>query len=387
MVKGSEELHSVTELEDIEIPETELVSIEQLKENPHNVKEHPQKQIDGLKQLIKLEGFISPLIIDRYNMIWAGHGRIMAARELGMQKVPCVRLEHLNKEQLTAIMLMDNKINESAWNEQNMSLVLSEIPDFNFEEFHMDFEEFRINDTKEETEEVPEVPEMPKSKLGDVYQLGRHTIVCGDATKDLDKLLDGKKVDLVLTDPPYGINYKSPSGSGLTKRGDYPTLINDDKKFDPDFLLSLCEKIILWGANHYCDSLPVSRMWLVWDKRDGDAINNNSDCELAWCSFGGSCRLFHHKWNGMIKASEHDQKRVHPTQKPVKLFQWILDNWSNPKDVVLDPFLGSGSTLIACEQTGRTCYGMEIDPGYVDVIIERFENFTVQKAMKMGIEN
>jgi len=89
----------------------------------------------------------------------------------------------------------------------------------------------------------------------------------------------------------------------------------------------------------------------------------------------------------MIKASEHDQKRVHPTQKPVKLFQWILDNWSNPKDVVLDPFLGSGSTLIACEQTGRTCYGMEIDPGYVDVIIERFENFTVQKAMKMGIEN
>jgi len=382
VVKGKSELLSDTKLE-IEIPETELVTIEQLKENPHNVKEHPQKQIDGLKQLIRLEGFISPLIIDKHNMIWAGHGRIIAARELGMQRVPCVRLEHLTKKQLKAVMLMDNRINESAWNEQNVSFVLSGIPNFNFEEFHMNFDEFRITEPTEETEEIPEVPAEPKSKLGDVYQLGRHKLMCGDATKDLDQLLKGKSIDLILTDPPYGINYKSPSGSGLTKRGDYPTLANDDKKFEPDFLLSLCDRIILWGANHYCDSLPVSKMWLVWDKREGDAINNNSDCELAWCSFGGSCRLFHHKWNGMIKASEQDQKRVHPTQKPVKLFAWILDNWCKQDKIVLDPYLGSGSTLIACEQTGRTCFRMEIDCGYVDVILQRFENLTGQKAEKL----
>ena len=212
MVKGSEELLSVTELK-IEIPETELVAIEQLKQNPHNVKEHPQKQIDGLKQLIKLEGFISPLIIDKHNMIWAGHGRIIAARELGMQKVPCVRLEHLTKKQFKAVMLMDNKINESAWNEQNVSFVLSEIPDFNFEEFHMDFDEFRITEPTEETEEIPEVPEIPKAKLGDIYQLGRHKLICADCTipANVTKLLGETKIDQLVTDPPYFTNPDCPA--------------------------------------------------------------------------------------------------------------------------------------------------------------------------------
>lgn len=128
----------------ISIPTPEVISIDDLKLNPHNVKEHPENQIVGLMELIKLEGFTIPLVIDKHNMIWAGHGRIEAARRLDMKKVPCVRLEHLTKKQLKAVMIMDNKINESAWNSDNLSQVLSEIPDFDFAKFHMDFDEFKI---------------------------------------------------------------------------------------------------------------------------------------------------------------------------------------------------------------------------------------------------
>jgi site-specific DNA-methyltransferase (adenine-specific)/modification methylase len=191
--------------------------------------------------------------------------------------------------------------------------------------------------------------------------------------------MNGEKADLVYTDPPYGISYKSPSGKGLTSRGDYAIIKGDDKPFDPSCLFSYSEKIITWGANHYANQLPNSASWLVWDKRDGDAINNNSDCELAWCSDGGSARLFHHKWNGMIKASEKKEKRVHPTQKPIALHEWVFEVSEAEKNI-LDLFGGSGSTLIACEKTDRKCFMMELDPLYCGVILDRWQKFTGKKA-------
>ncbi len=232
-------------------------------------------------------------------------------------------------------------------------------------------------------DDVPEAPEEPKAKLGDLYILGEHRLLCGDSTKaeDVEKLMNGEKADALITDPPYGVSYKSPSGKGLTNRGDYDIIKGDNVDFDPSCLFGHCESVVTWGANHYANLLPPSARWLVWDKREGDAINKNSDCELAWCSQGGSARLFHHKWNGMIKASERQDKRMHPTQKPIALFEWVFECIESG-NLILDLFLGSGSTLIAAEKTNRKCYGMELDPKYCDVIVKRWEDFTGKKASK-----
>lgn len=209
-------------------------------------------------------------------------------------------------------------------------------------------------------------------KLGDVYLVGnRHKLIISDAY-DIEyiKNICGK-IDAVITDPPYGVNYKSPSGSGETKRGDYNIIIDDNKDFDPAILFEYSKNVITWGANHYANKLLNSAGWLIWDKRESDAINNNSDCELAWSNMVNSARLFHHKWNGMIKASERNEQRIHPTQKPVKLFIWSYEI-TQAGHFILDPFSGSGTSLIACNETGRTCYLVEKDLSFAAASIMRF---------------
>jgi DNA modification methylase len=214
--------------------------------------------------------------------------------------------------------------------------------------------------------------------------------MCGDSTDfgSVSDLLDGQKIDMVYTDPPYGINEKGDRSNrgglgkgGLAKAKKYDDFIDDSteyaiKAFEIVKDLNI-KRQVWWGANYYCHSLPLSNNWFVWDKRVEDKQHDTqSDCELAWVkSEFSSIRIFRHLWKGMMKGSEHGQGRVHPTQKPIALAQWAFDYF---KDVttVLDLFLGSGSTLIACEQTDRTCYGMELDPKYVDVIRKRYAKFT-----------
>lgn len=211
-------------------------------------------------------------------------------------------------------------------------------------------------------------------KHGDIYLInGKHKLIVGDCSDVQEVLKITGKVDAIITDPPYGIGYKSPTGSGKTKRGDYNVINNDDKEFDPAILFKYSTNVVTWGANYYAHKLPPSAGWLVWDKRDGDAINNNSDCELAWSNMLGSARLFHHKWNGMIKASEKKEQRLHPTQKPVKLFIWCYEV-TQSKQYIIDPFGGSGTSLIACEQTGRTCYLVENDVSFAAAALQRFQD-------------
>ena len=215
-------------------------------------------------------------------------------------------------------------------------------------------------------------------KAGDIITVSKnktHKIFIGSC---IDFMQEFKKCDCVVTDPPYGIAYKSPTGSAMTQRGDYKVIENDDKDYDPSILFEISDKIITWGGNHYANKLPNSAGWLVWDKRDGEQINNNSDCELAWTNMINSARMFHHRWNGMIKASEHGQRRIHPTQKPVALFEWALDICS-AGNVVADPYLGSGSCLIACDKTDRTCIASEIDIDFAAATIKRLvaEGFKV----------
>ena len=222
---------------------------------------------------------------------------------------------------------------------------------------------------------------------GNLFQLGRHRLLCGDCTiKDnISLLMDGKKADMIFTDPPYGINIVKNNGKigggRLAQNKIYKPVKNDNtietaKNFYE--LIKDCKKIILFGGNYFLSFLPHG-YWLIWNKLNN---GNFADGEMAWTNIKTPVRIFNFLWNGMIRCEK--DKRVHPTQKPVSLLSEILQTFSNENEIILDGFLGSGSTLIACEYTNRVCYGMEIEPHYCSVIIERWQKYTNKKAIKIN---
>lgn len=189
------------------------------------------------------------------------------------------------------------------------------------------------------------------------------------------RTLPSGSVDAVVTDPPYGItavkNGKCFATSNACKTNTYKEIVGDDKPFDPSHILGLAKTVCLWGANHYSQHLPKSSCWLVWDKRDGCNPNPMADCELAWTNTNAPARLFHHRWMGMIRASERGP-RVHPSQKPVALMEWVLETLKVPVGAtVIDPYCGSGPVGVACIKTGRNFIGCEIDAGYCEIARKR----------------
>jgi len=216
----------------IKIPTPVNLNINDLILNENNVKEHPKEQIHDLVELIKMVGFKDPVVIDDKNNVWAGHGRLLAAKILEMSTVPCIYLEGLTEDQKKVFMLMDNKVNESPWIKQNIQLIYDSVEPLTFEPFQMDFEKQGIsNGIEEETEPIPEPPEEPKSKLGDIYQLGKHRIMCGDSTKDLDKLMTSK-AKIAFTSPPYNIG----DSFGYQPNSKYATITDNISNY-VDFLL------------------------------------------------------------------------------------------------------------------------------------------------------
>lgn len=217
-----------------------------------------------------------------------------------------------------------------------------------------------------------------------IEKIGDATLYLGDCRAIVPELVG---VRAVLTDPPYGIGYSHGGndfggnglGCGWGSRFPDITVVGDDRPFDPAFILALDLPAVLWGANHYARRLPPSPCWLVWDKRAASKHSNDfADCELAWVSpQGGVARVFRHHWDGMMKASERGVPRVHPTQKPVALMRWCLD-FLPGEGLVLDPFMGSGTTGVACAQRGRPFIGIEIDAGYFDSACRRIEKAQVQ---------
>jgi len=202
-----------------------------------------------------------------------------------------------------------------------------------------------------------------------IEQIGEATLYLGDC---LDILPTLGKVDAVITDPPYGINYNPVGGNGMARRGNLARVIGDDRPFDPAPLIAF-ERCILWGANHYADRLPASSKWLVWDKRQIGVVLNFADCEMAWCKGGGLARVIRHVWQGMIRDSEMGELRQHPTQKPVAVMEWCIQQYPDAKSI-LDPFMGSGTTGVACANLGRKFVGIEIDENYFDIACERIDN-------------
>lgn len=212
--------------------------------------------------------------------------------------------------------------------------------------------------------------------------IGNCTLYLGDCSEILPEI---GKVDAVLSDPPYGIAFahggNDTSGIG---RGRYATkfakiaIVGDEKPFDPAPLLSLAPKIVLWGGNHFADRLPASPAWLIWDKRAASNHSNDfADCEMAWTNRKGVARVFRHQWDGMIRASERGIERVHPTQKPIELMRWCIAQIGDAARIV-DPFMGSGTTGVACAMMGRGFVGIEIDEGYFDIACDRIRHAYAQ---------
>ena len=362
----------------------EYIDVAKLKPYDKNTRKHEDYDVSQIAASIEQYGFNDPIgIWGKDNIIVEGHGRLLAAKKLGMEKVPCIRLDDLTDEQRREYAIMHNKTAElSTW---DFDLLAEEIPELDFSGFDVDWGlPADVEETEIVEDEAPEVDEEhePICQLGDIWQLGRHKLICGDSTDKatVERLMDGKKADMVFTDPPYGMNAVSKSGV-LSER--YKTdIMNDDTNEVAIAAFLLCQKMfadvkqVWWGANYYTECLPSAECWIVWDKNNGES--DQTDCELGWINFRSVVRQF-------TLASEKTN-RVHPTQKPIKLIQMILDKFDKDKSykVILDLFGGSGSTLIACEQLGRVCYMAELDEHYCDVILKRYENLTGQKAVKIS---
>lgn len=386
-----------------------LVDIDTLQPNPKNPNKHPDRQIEMLAKIIKYQGQRSPIVVsNRSGFITKGHGRLAALRKLGFEKAAVDYQDYYDEAQEYADMVADNKIAELAEHDDKFmdKVILEEFPDIDLELLGLDNYKIEMPfEPKTDDDAVPENP-PPRAKLGDIYKLGNHRLMCGDSTdkETVEKLMNGEKADMVFTDPPYGISivksssdgatatigFVSPTGapSQVAKAREYRAIEGDDKPFDPSLILDLgYETVILWGANHYASRLPDRPQWLVWDKKlePGKLDHNNfSDCELAWTNkFALSAKTYRHTWAGMLRSGgrkEELKDRVHPTQKPVGLCAEVISDFSEEDESILDLFGGSGSTIIACEKTNRKCFMMELDPHYVDVIIKRWEDYTGRKA-------
>lgn len=374
------------------------LNIDQVKPYEKNAKKHPDEQVKWIANSLQRFGWKQPLVIDKDGVVVVGHGRLLAAKQIGMDTVPCIYADDLTEEEIKAYRLADNKTNESEWDDELLELELDELeelPDIDMSDFG-----FELSDGGAESAEVSDdnydgiVPEEPRAKVGDIYRLGNHRLICGDSTDKavIDRLMNGVKAELCLTDPPYGINAVHKDGKvhgdskdAIAERKIYHPIIGDDTtetaRRNYEIIRNISKNQVIFGGNYFTDFLPVSRCWVVWDKKNGEG--SFSDAELAWTSFDRVVKLYSFMWNGLFREGKRDEElitRVHPTQKPVGMLAMILNDFTEEDDSVLDCFGGSGSTLIACEQLNRNCYMCELDPHYIDVIIDRWEKFTGKKA-------
>ena len=400
----------------------ERIDINILKPYENNARTHSPDQLEMIGNSIREFGFINPVIIDENDMILVGHGRVMAAKQIGVTEVPFRRVTNLSEDQKKAYIIADNKLSDLAGWDDDLLLAELESIELDMSQFGFDNiedDDIEINEDDFDFDEKGEDDLDPIAKRGDVYQLGDHFLMCGDSTSaaDVDRLLKGRaangspvSADIIYTDPPYGMNLDTDYSSmknnldfakekSFTGGKKYDQGVVDD--FDPamiEVIMSLnAKETFIWGADYFAELIPDRNdgSWIVWDKRsnNNDSIDDDyssdkmfgSCFELCWSKQKHKRDIARIKWAGVFGIEqEFDHKRHHPTQKPIKLAGWFLNRYSDPDDNVIDLFGGSGSTLIACEQLGRRCYMMEYDPYYVDIIIDRWENFTGRKAVKIS---
>lgn len=371
-------------------------------QNPRTISE---KEYNDLKASITKRGFHDVLKVNTDLTILSGNMRKRALEELGITEVFIMKpSRELTLDEMTVVALESNRHRgEDDW-DMLANLDKDLLLEAGFDKLEM-AKEFDLRMPIED-DVPPEPKEDPGVKLGDLFQLGDHRLLCGDATKkdDVERLMDGQKADIVLTDPPYGINLetnysirntggKDYNGLGTKygTRGNYSKVIGDDKPYEPQHLFDMfpdCREMFLAGADYYSDKL-VNRdkgSWYVWDKRVGieEIKFTASEFEMYWSKTKHLREIIRERWFGAHGTQNQDvKKRSHPTQKPLGVNAFFLKKFAKEEDIIVDPFGGTGACLIACEQLNRKCYMMEIDPKYARVIIDRWENLTGEKVVKL----
>ena len=344
-------------------------------------------------------GFNVPLVLDKDNVIITGHTRHKAAKKLGLEKIPCIYAEGLTKAQIKAYRIADNKVSEFAkWDNDLLALEMEQLKELDFD---MELTGFDIDDiesllsVEEETGEPHEddyeveLPKEPKAKIGDIYQLGNHRLMCGDSTKieDVERLMNGNKADMVFTDPPYNVAFNGRSGEFDVIKNDnlseneFNKFIHDVtniiKTINPPIYYIWCN----WKFYGVLQEKMNYKSCIVWAK-NVFGMGKGYRHQHEFCLFNGSIDEGINNESDLWEVKK-DSNYVHPTQKPIELSFRALSNHKNAMNI-LDLFGGSGSTLIGCEQANRKCYMMELDARYVDVIIDRWEQYTGKEAVLLN---
>lgn len=373
-----------------------------------NSRTHSDEQVAQIAASIKEFGWTNPILIDGENGIIAGHGRLMAARKLKHDKVPTIELKDLTETQKKAYIIADNRLALNAgWDNEMLTIELNDLLSDGFALELLGFDPKELNALLEpevvegltDEDAVPEAPEEPKTKLGDIYLLGKHRLMCGDSCSltDMEKLCGGQLVDMWLTDPPYNVAYEG--GTGLTIQND--DMGNDqfrqflrDAYVTADLVMKPGAVFYIWhadsegynfrGAAH--DAGWKVRQCLIWKKSSlvmgrQDYHWKHEPCLYGWKEGAGHLWAADRKQTTILEFDKPTKNGEHPTMKPVALFEYQMLNNTKGGDIVLDSFGGSGTTMLAAEKHGRYARLMELDPKYCDVIVKRWEDFTGKKAV------
>ena len=374
----------------MQIKLAEISSIKPYENNPRKLSE---QAIEKVAMSLKEYGFRQPIVVDKNMVIVAGHTRYRASKKLGLKQVPISVIDNLSEEQINAYRIADNRTaEESEWDNELLKMEIKELEAKDFKLDLLGFNDEQLNNLLFEEkqgltdeDEVPETPEEPISKLGDIWKLGNHRVMCGDSTfiDNIDLVTKKEKIDMVFTDPPYNIDYQ-----GVKDK----RKIKNDKMDDESFVDFLTSSLLGCETMYVCCSWQYAHLFreamtkiarkpkamIIWDKVNPaqhlDKYFKQHEIIYYYGDFGGQKTLRGDVWN--LKRKKNT---LHPTMKPVELITMALEDQKDKK-TVYDGFLGSGSTIIACEKMDRICYGMELDPKYCDVIIKRWENFTGKKA-------
>ena len=377
----------------------------------NNSRKHSDEQVAQIAASIKEFGWTNPILVDGNNGLIAGHGRLLAARKLGMDKVPTIELSHLSDIQKKALIIADNKLAlNSDWDNELLMLELKELDSTDFDLSVLGFDQDEldallnpIEETEGLTDEdaVPDVPEEPKTKIGDIYILGNHRLMCGDSCSvtDMEKLVNDRQVDMWLTDPPYNVAYEGKTKDALTIQND--SMSNDgfrqflrDAYVTADTVMKTGAVFYIWhadsegynfrGAAH--DAGWKIRQCLIWKKSTmvmgrQDYHWKHEPCLYGWKEGAGHLWATDRKQTTILEFDKPSRNGEHPTMKPVALFEYQMLNNTKGGDIILDSFGGSGTTMLAAEKNGRIAYLMELDPKYCDVIVKRWEDFTGKQAV------
>jgi len=392
-------------------------SLQRLIPYAKNARTHDDTQVSQIAGSIAEFGFVNPILVGDDNIIIAGHGRLMAAQQLGLATVPVIVLHHLTEAQRRALVIADNKIAENAgWNDELLKLELEELGDLGFDLDVIGFSDEELDELlgndeqpgETDEDDIPEVEDEPVSRHGDVWIMGDHRLLCGDSTskQDLEKLMSGELADMAFTDPPYNVDYGNNAKDKM--RGKDRRIMNDNLgddfyQFLKDALTNLLS--VTKGACYIAmssselDTLQKAfrdaggkwSTFIVWAKNTFTLGRSDYQRQYEPILYGWR-EGNDHFWCGardqgdvwfFNKPVKND---LHPTMKPVELVERALRNSSKSRDIVLDLFGGSGSTLIACEKTGRAARLIELDPKYVDVIVRRWQDYSGEQAIRESDE-